>query len=83
MTKTRYPKCPYCGTTYRTQSSFDYALVELATKSWVTERKVKCPGCEAEYLITLTLMYYGKRIKGGEHGKMEREEESGEGGDQE
>ena len=66
MTNTRYPKCPYCGTMYRQQSTFDYALLDLATKGWIKEQRVKCSGCEAEYLITLTLMYYGKKIKGGD-----------------
>ena len=68
MTNIHYPKCPYCGTMYKRQSMFDYALMNLAMKGWVTEERVKCMGCEAEYLVTLTLMYYSKKLKGGEQG---------------
>ena len=63
MDKMSYPKCPYCGSTYHGNRSGEYALVDLATKGWVTEQKVKCHECGADFRVTVKIMYYGSKIR--------------------
>ena len=41
--KFTYPKCPYCKTEYQEHfGDMNYSLLDLATKGWCKEAKVKC-----------------------------------------
>lgn len=62
LSKIRYPKCPYCGFEYKDSNS-DYTLCNLAVEGWRTEAVHKCEKCGNLYIITVKIMYYGKKIK--------------------
>ena len=66
MGKFTYPKCPYCKEQYHAEM-FDYSLMDLATKGWVTEKEVKCKRCGMRFGVTVHIRYFGKKLKGEDH----------------
>ncbi len=62
MSKFRYPKCPYCGCEYKARVG-DCTLSNLAIYGWAKEAKHKCEKCGKTFLITVKIMYYGKKIE--------------------
>lgn len=63
MNKFRWPKCPYCGYEYKGDKMGDYTLSKLAIEGWQTEATHKCDKCGKQYMITVKIMYYGKKRK--------------------
>ena len=64
MSKFRYPKCPYCNYEYRDKGivDTDYTLMKLATEGWMKEAKHKCSNCGKDYMISVKIMYYARKI---------------------
>lgn len=62
--KFTYPKCPYCKAVYHEElGSMKYDLVELVTRGYKTEAKVKCDSCGKYFRVTAHITYYGSKIK--------------------
>lgn len=64
MGKITLPKCPYCKSKYDEKlGSMKYDLMDLATKGYKTNAKVKCDNCGQYFNVTVHITYYGSKIK--------------------
>ena len=63
MSKFRYPKCPYCGVEYKADKLGDTTLSNLAIYGWNKEAEHTCENCGRQYIITVKIMYYGKKVE--------------------
>ena len=61
--KFTYPKCPYCKAEYRASALNDHTLSELAIRGWNREAKTKCEKCGKEFIVSVHISYYGRKIK--------------------
>lgn len=59
MSKIRMPKCPFCGFPYDKAGD----LASLAIYGWEEQKIVKCPHCDRKYIVTVKIMFYGKKVK--------------------
>lgn len=61
--KFTYPKCPYCKKEYTEKTgSMEYNLLDLATKGWCKEAKVKCHSCGEYFKVKVHITYYGSKL---------------------
>ena len=60
FSKFTYPKCPYCKEEYNQN---DFLLVRLATEGWKTEEVARCKNCGKQFIVSIHINYYGRKIK--------------------
>lgn len=70
--KFKYPKCPYCGYEVTNDNTNGYILSNLAIYGWKTQDKHRCHECGKEYMISVKIMYYSRKIKEVEHERPDR-----------
>lgn len=64
MTKTAYPKCPYCKELFLpSQNDYNFGkLVKLATEGWVKETEITCPHCYQPYRVRCNVNFTGSKL---------------------